>query len=182
MIELPLEEVYKLIEPGPVVLVTTENNGVNNVMTMSWHMAVEFVPPLIACIIVPGDYSFNALTKNGECVIAVPTVELAEKTVDIGNCSGEDTDKFKKFGLTPVAAEKVKAPLISECFANFECRVEDTTLVEKFGLFILEVVKAWTDPDHTEKRTFHARGDGTFEVDGKILNLKERMVKWPECM
>ena len=33
---LALEEVYRLLEPGPVVLVTTARGGQVNVMTMSW--------------------------------------------------------------------------------------------------------------------------------------------------
>ena len=182
MEDYDLGKVFKLIEPGPVVLVTTSNNGRPNVMTMSWHMAMEFVPPLIGCIISPDDYSFEALYATGECVIAIPTVEMMKKTVDIGNCSGKEVDKFEEFNLTPLPAGKVKAPLLAECFANIECRVVDRSMVDKYGLFVLEAVKAWTDPDHGERRTFHANGDGTFVVDGETVDLKDRMVKFPECL
>lgn len=182
MEELSTARVYRLIEPGPVVLVTTANKGRANVMTMSWHMAMEFEPPLIGCIIAPGDYSFEALNVTGECVIAIPTVEMMTKTVDIGNCSGRDMDKFEVFGLTRLPAEKVKAPLLAECFANLECRVVDRSMVEKYALFVLQVVKAWIDTGHEERRTFHANGDGTFVVDGETVDLKDRMVKFPECL
>ena len=175
-------KVFKLIEPGPVVLVTTANKGRANVMTMSWHMAMEFVPPLIGCIISSDDYSFEALCATGECVIAIPTVEMMKKTVDIGNCSGRDVDKFEEFGLTPLPAGKVKAPLLGECLANIECRVFDGSMADKYGLFVLEAVKAWIDPEHSERRTFHANGDGTFVVDGETVDLKDRMVKFPECL
>lgn len=179
--ELPLAKAFRLIEPGPVVLVTTGRAGRANVMTMSWHMVVEFTPQF-ACIIGPWDYSFFALRATRECVIAIPTVDLAGKVVDIGNCSGRKVDKFKKFGLTRLPAGKVKAPLIAECLANIECRVIDTSLVKKFGLFVLEGVKAWIDPERTERRTLHANGDGTFIVDGKTINLKRRMVKFPDLL
>jgi flavin reductase (DIM6/NTAB) family NADH-FMN oxidoreductase RutF len=178
MKEFPLAKVFHIIEPGPVVLLTTANKGRANIMTMSWHMMMEFEPPLIACVVSPGDYSYAALRKTRECVIAVPTVELASKVVDIGNCSGKEINKFERFGLTPVPATKVSAPLIAECFANLECRVIDTRMVDKYALFILEAVKAWTDPRHKERRTIHAVGDGTFQVDGRTLNLKKKMVKW----
>lgn len=180
MKEYPLAKAFQLIEPGPVVLVSTANRGKNNIMTMSWLMPVEFEPALIACIIGPWDYSFAALSRTRECVIAIPTVDLAATVVDIGNCSGKDTDKFETFGLTPAPAGKVKAPLIAECLANLECRVADTALVNKYGLFILKAVKAWHDPKRKERRTIHANGDGTFVVDGRTLNLKKRMVKWPQ--
>ena len=74
---LPLAEVYRLIEPGPVVLVSTMSGGRANIMTMSWHMMVDFEPPIIACVMSNRDYSFEALKKTRECVINVPTVELA---------------------------------------------------------------------------------------------------------
>ena len=102
MKELPLSKVYQLLEPGPVVLLTTAHKGRANVMTMSWHMMLEFEPPPIACVVSSGDYSFAALRATKECVIAVPELKLAPKVVKVGNCSGRDVEKFERFGLTPV--------------------------------------------------------------------------------
>ena len=110
-----------------------------------------------------------------ECVVAVPAVDLMEKVVDIGACSGADVDKFKKFGLTPKKARDVKAPLIAECLANIECRVAD--YIEAHSIVILSAERAWINPDKTEKRTFHAVGDGTFIVDGEhVTSLRPRMI------
>lgn len=178
MKEIPLSKVYHLIEPGPVMLVTTACEGRANIMTMSWYMMMEFEPPLIGCSIGPWDYSFATLRRTKECVIAIPTVDLISKVVEIGNCSGKDVDKFDVFALTPKPAKLVSAPLVAECLTNLECRVVDTRMVNKYNLFIVEAVKAWTDPQHKERRTFHANGDGTFVVDGRIINLKKKMVKW----
>lgn len=175
MIELPLSEVYKLIEPGPVVLLTTIYRGRPNVMTMSWHMMVEFTPPLVACVVSTGDHSFAGLRASRECVIAVPAVEIAETVVAIGNCSGRDTDKFAAFGLTPQPASLVRPPLLADCFANLECRIADTRLVNRYDLFVLEVVKAWIDPARKDARTIHHRGYGSFAVDGEIIGLELRM-------
>lgn len=177
MKEFPLEKAFQLIEPGPVVLLTTVRQGKANVMTMSWHMDVDFTPQF-ACVVSNGDYSFEALYKTRECVIAVPGADLMKQVIDIGNCSGEDMDKFKTFGLTPLPAANVKAPLIAECLANIECRVIDTRLANKYNLFILEGVQAWTEPKRKDRRTFHANGDGTFVVDGRTINLRKRMTKW----
>ena len=107
MKDLPLSKVYQLLEPGPVVLLTTAHKGRANVMTMSWHMMVEFEPPLVACVVSNRDHSFRALRATKECVIAIPAVELAPVVVEIGNCSGRDVEKFESFGLTPVPAERV---------------------------------------------------------------------------
>src|SRR5476649_981085 len=97
MKELPLSKVYQLLEPGPVVLLTTVHKERANVMTMSWHMMVEFEPPLVACVVSSADHSFAALDATGECVIAIPARKLAQKVVQVGNSSGRDTDKFEAF-------------------------------------------------------------------------------------
>jgi flavin reductase (DIM6/NTAB) family NADH-FMN oxidoreductase RutF len=175
MKDLPLSKVYQLLEPGPVVLLTTARKGRANVMTMSWHMMVEFEPPLVACVVSGNDYSFDALKTTRECVIAIPAVKLARKVVEVGNSSGRDLDKFKAFGLTPRPAERVKAPLITECFANLECKVADARLVNQYNLFILEVLKAWRDPAQKNPKTIHHQGYGKFVVDGKTITLKSKM-------
>jgi flavin reductase (DIM6/NTAB) family NADH-FMN oxidoreductase RutF len=180
MKEMPASKAYRLLEAGPIVLVSTAGKDRPNVMTMGFHMVVQHDPPLIGCIIGPWDYSYQALRDTGECVIAIPTVDLARKVVDIGNCSGEDVDKFNKFKLTPLPARDVGAPLIAECLANIECRVADTALVGKYSLFILQAVRIWTDPKRKERRTLHHNGDGTFTVDGRTINLQDRMVKWKQ--
>ena len=177
MKEFPIDKAYQFIEPGPVVLMTTSDKGKPNVMTMSWITCVDFVPQFV-CIVSNGDYSFTALRKNKECVIAIPTVDMMATVIDIGNCSGQDVNKFEKFSLTPLPAKKIKAPLISECLANIECRVIDDSMADKYNLFILEGVKAWINPTRKEKRMFHAGGDGTFIVDGDKVDMKKRMTKF----
>ena len=171
----PLASVYRLLEPGPVVLVTTSNHGRANIMTMSWHTMIEFEPPLVGCVISNRDYTFNILKETGECVINIPTVELAEKVVGCGNSSGREVDKFRKFGFTPVAASCIKAPLIDECYASLECKLVDGAMVEKYNLFILEVVKAWINPAQKHPQTIHHQGEGTFMVAGETIKLPSRM-------
>ncbi|MGA3086826.1 MAG: flavin reductase family protein, partial [Thermodesulfobacteriota bacterium] len=155
---LPLSKVYQLLEPGPVVLVSTARKGRMNVMTMSWHMMIDFEPPIVGCVISNRNYTFDIVKTTKECVINIPTVELAKKVVGCGNTSGRKLDKFKTFGLTPVAASYVQGPLIDECYANLECRVVDTRMTAKYCLFILEVLKAWIDPKQKHPKTIHHLG------------------------
>jgi flavin reductase (DIM6/NTAB) family NADH-FMN oxidoreductase RutF len=169
--ELPLPQVYGLLEPGPVVLVSTARAGRFNIMPMSWHTVMEFVPPLVGCVISNGNFSFETLRATGECVINVPTVELAKKVVACGNVSGESVDKFKTYKLTPVAGTNVKAPLIAECYANLECKVVNRKLVAKHNFFILEVVKAWINPRIKNPQTIHHQGEGVFRVSGRTIKF-----------
>jgi flavin reductase (DIM6/NTAB) family NADH-FMN oxidoreductase RutF len=138
-------------------------------------MMVEFEPPLVACVVSSANYSFAALRATGDCVIAIPAVRLAPKVVGVGNCSGRNIDKFAAFGLTPAPAKTVAPPLVAECFANLECKVADTRLVDSYNLFILEVLKAWNDPAQKNPKTIHHHGYGTFMVDGKKIKLKSKM-------
>jgi flavin reductase (DIM6/NTAB) family NADH-FMN oxidoreductase RutF len=171
----PLSKVYALMEPGPVVMLSTAKKGRNNIMIMSWHTMMEFEPPLIGCVVSGRNYSFDALRTTKECVINIPTVELAKKVVAAGNCSGRTVDKFKKLGLTPAKAANVAAPLIAECYANLECKVFDTRLVNQYNFFILEVVKAWKDTAVKIPRTLHHAGYGLFRVAGEALKLPSKM-------
>ena len=171
----PLSKVYGLLEPGPVVLVTTAEKRGANIMTMSWQTMLDFEPPLLACVISNRNHSFEMLKKTRECVINIPTVGLARQVVGCGNTTGVKVDKFRKFGLTAVAASKVDAPLIDECYANLECRVADGRMVNKYNLFILEVVKAWIDPSQKDPKTLHHRGNGVFMVAGETIKLRSRM-------
>ena len=173
--ELPLSKVYQLLEPGPVVLLATAQSSRANVMAMSWHMMVDFKPPLVACVVSEGDHSFTALRATKECVIAIPAVKLAPKVVKIGNCSGRDVDKFAAFGLSTATAKHVKPPLLVDCFANLECRVADTRLVNKFDLFVLEVLTAWSDPAQPNPKTIHHHGYGKFVIDGETIELPSKM-------
>lgn len=178
MKELPLEKAFMMIEPGPVVMVSTFHNGKRNIMVSSWTMVLEF-EPRIGLMTGPWNFSYEALRKTKECVISIPTIDIIDKVLKVGNSSGAEVDdKFAKFGLTAVPGKKVKAPLIKECLGNIECRVID--YISKHGIFVLEGVQAWRDSTRKEKRTFHAVGNGNFVVDGETLNYKKKMPKFPE--
>jgi flavin reductase (DIM6/NTAB) family NADH-FMN oxidoreductase RutF len=175
MRKLPLSRVYGLLEPGPVVLLTTARRGIANVMPMSWHTMLEFEPPLIGCVVSNRNHSYAALAATRECVLAIPSVEIARAVVRCGNATGTKVDKFARFGLTPQPATQVAAPRIVECFANLECRVVDTRMVPRYGLFVLEVVAAWIDAARRDPRTIHHRGHGRFMVAGPTIRLPSRM-------
>jgi flavin reductase (DIM6/NTAB) family NADH-FMN oxidoreductase RutF len=171
----PLSRVYTLLEPGPVLLLSTAHKGRCNAMALSWHCMMEFEPPLVGCVVSGRDFSFTALKATRECVLSIPTLELAQKVVDCGNSSGRSVDKFAAFGLTPAPASQVGAPLVAECYANLECKVVDTRFVNRYNFFVLEVLKAWIDPDEKDPRTLHHRGRGAFMVAGETVQLPSKM-------
>ncbi|RMX07578.1 flavin reductase family protein [Corticibacter populi] len=169
---LPLAQAFTLLEPGPVVLVTTHDGHRPNVMTISWTMVMDFTP-VFAITTGPWNHSFAALRQQRECVIAIPTVDMLDTVVGIGTCSGLDTDKFVQFDLHSEPGRQVKAPLIGQCLANIECLVTD--IIEPYCIVVLEAVAAHIDPLRKERRAIHAIGDGSFIVDGRKFDRRAMM-------
>ena len=174
---LPLTKVRRFLEPGPVVLVSAAYKGERNVMTLGWHMMLGFSPALVGLFIWDQNHSFSLIRRSRQCVINVPTFDMVDLVIDIGNhhASVRDKhDKFEKFGLTPVPATKIKAPLIAECYANFECELIDTSLINKYSLFIFEVVKAHVATSPRYPKTVHYRGEGVFMISGRNVSHRKQ--------
>jgi flavin reductase (DIM6/NTAB) family NADH-FMN oxidoreductase RutF len=171
--DFAVSNIRRFLEPGPIVLVSSAWKGETNIMTMGWHTVMEFTPSLVGCMISSGNHSFGLIKASKQCVINIPTYDLAKQVVGIGNCSGADVDKFAKFKLTAVEADRVEAPLIKECYANFECKVVDASLLDKYSFFIMEVVKARAATSPRVPRTIHYRGDGQFMVSGREVSFRK---------
>ena len=155
-----------------MILISSAHKGETNIMTCGWHMVMAY--DTIGCFIWDRNHSRELIRRSRECVINIPAAEMAKTVVDIGNTTGAEIDKFESFELTRVAAEKVRAPLIGECFANFECRLADASLIRKYSLFVFEVVKAHAPKAPRLPKMLHYTGEGMFLTSGKSVNLKRR--------
>ncbi|PPQ37446.1 NADH-FMN oxidoreductase RutF, flavin reductase (DIM6/NTAB) family [Rhodoblastus acidophilus] len=170
--DFPVHKARRYLEPGPVVLVTSRWRDKANVMALGWHTVMEFSPSLVGCVISVGNHSFHMIRKSGECVINLPTATLIDAVVGVGNCSGAEVDKFERFGLTPEDASDVKAPLIKECHASFECRLHDDSLIDKYNFFIFEIVRAHAAPTPKHPETIHYTGGGVFVLAGDVVDKR----------
>lgn len=175
--DFPVSKIRQILEPGPIVLVSSAWKGKKNIMTMGWHSVLEFSPSLVGCVIAENNVSFEMIKKSRECVINVPTADMVDQVVGIGNCDGDEVDKFESFHLTADDASRVKAPLIRECFANLECQIYDLCLVKKYNFFILEVVKAHVATAPKYPQTLHYRGEGIFITSGSVLHKARKFIK-----
>jgi len=144
-------------------------------------MLMEFQPSLVGCIISSANHSFEMIRKSRQCVINLPTEDIAATVVKIGNSSGRDIDKFAEFGLTPEPGTRVRAPLIAECYANFECLLADASQVGKYDMFVFEVVKAHVATAPKFPKTIHYRGDGEFMISGANTRKYRRLFR-PEML
>jgi flavin reductase (DIM6/NTAB) family NADH-FMN oxidoreductase RutF len=175
--DFPVDKIRKFLEPGPIVLVSSKWKGRTDIMSMGWHTVLEFSPSLIGCMITSENHSYEMIRESKECVINIPTVDLLEEVIGIGNTTGAKIDKFSKFDLTLEEAVMVKAPMIKECYANYECKVADVQMLAKYNFFILEVVKAHVAGYPKFPKTVHYRGEGIFMVSGKHVDRHEKFKK-----
>jgi flavin reductase (DIM6/NTAB) family NADH-FMN oxidoreductase RutF len=171
-VEIPTAQARKFLEPGPVVLLTTRHAGNDNVMTLGWHQVLEFTPSLISCVVSRANRSFEMLRASGECVINVPTADMLDTVVRIGNCSGAEVDKFAAFDLEREAAHTVDAPALAQCHARLECRIHDDRAVERYNLFILEVAHIRARARPRTPDYVHYLGDGEFMLSGKRVSRR----------
>lgn len=173
--DFQVREIRRFLEPGPVVLVSSSWKNKNNIMTMGWYTVMDFSPSLIGCVISSENHSFNMIKKSKECVINIPTQDMVKKVIGIGNCTGSKVSKFNQFKLTAIPGTKVDAPLIQECYANFECRLIDVTLVKKYNFFIFKVLKAHVATSPKYPSTLHFRGNGVFMLSGRSIKLPSKV-------
>jgi len=57
---------------------------------------------------------------------------------------------------------------------DFECELVDRRLINKYSLFVFEVVKAHVATSPEYPRTVHYRGDGVFMVSGRNASYRRR--------
>jgi len=142
-----LPRAYRLLNHGPVVLVSSAHGGRRNVMAASWSMPLDFDPPKVTVVIDKSTLTRELVDASGTFALNIPLRPLAAATEIVGNRSGRDGDKFAELNLGTFAAEKIEAPLLAGCAGWLECRVIDEPHNQQaYDLFIGEVVAAWADP------------------------------------
>ena len=170
-----IRRAFTYLESGAVLLVTTNDGSKDNVMTISWQMVMDFTPH-IAITTGSWNESFETILRTKECCLNVPAFDMVETVVGVGTVHGLECDKFNAFGLDRAKAKKVKAPVIANCLAAIECKLED--YIEQHGILVFKGVQLWENPEKEERRVIHANGDGTFFADGEFRNLREEMQQW----
>ncbi|MHC4426760.1 MAG: flavin reductase family protein [Planctomycetota bacterium] len=176
--EVELSKAKWLVEPGCVVLVTSGTMENPNVMTFSWQTPVNSADPcLILLAISHLRYSYELIKQNHELVINVPGEKLLEQTHFVGRVTGRGIDKFKKSGLTALAAGIVEPPLIDECAAHLECRVVETFKMQTHDLLVCEVVRAAADADLFDGRWIPEKFHTLHYLAGNQYGLMQRTIE-----
>lgn len=179
-----LNKAYRLLNHGPVVLVSASHQGKHNVMAAAWSMPLDFDPPKITIVIDKNTYTRELIEAAGTFALSVPCVAQIDIVRQVGTSSGRDlhgTDKFARYGLQTFAAQTIDALLLKGCVAWLECKlIPEPHNQNSYDLLIAEVVAAsadervfsdghWHFDGYDDLRTIHHVAGGAFFVTGAAV-------------
>lgn len=180
----PITQVYRLLNPGPVVLVTVGNGQKDNLFTVAWNVPVRQNPPMLALLVGKGHYSYGLITESGEFGVNIPDVTLLDAVLGCGSVSGREVpDKFASFGLTREPAQQIEAPLVLEAVANIECRICQVVDLGSTALLIAQALEAVAAPRHFKDGSWtfdnglqliHHLGGERFCVSDRVVQARRR--------
>ncbi|MBN2529848.1 MAG: flavin reductase family protein [Deltaproteobacteria bacterium] len=140
---------YSLLNPGCVVLISAGDGGGEGVFAVTWNMPIRKDPAMVAIECGQNHYTYQFIRKTGEFGVNIPDAKMVNQVLGCGTVSGKTgVDKFERFGLTRQTAEKIKAPLLAQAFANLECRVTQVVDMGASALLLAQVVSAQVDDRH----------------------------------
>lgn len=185
---IPLAKAYRLLNHGPMTLISSAHNGRSNVMAAAWAMPLDFDPPRVAVVVDKNALTRELIEASGEFALNIPCKQIAAASLMAGSIKakdlGDDGDKWRETGLTNFPAEKIGAPLVDGCVGWLECRIIPEPHNEQtYDLFIAEVVVASADArvfsngrwhfDDAEDdlRTLHYVAGRQFFTTGESVNV-----------
>lgn len=140
---VPLPQAYRLLNHGPVVLLSTTDGAHPNAAPVAWCATLRRDPPQVMLALGRGHKTFGNIAATGEVVINLPPVSMVEAVRICGTRSGHETpDKLQQAGLELMPATTISAPRIAGCLAWLECRVVSLHQHEDHLPLIVEVVAA----------------------------------------
>ena len=136
-----------ILNPVPVVMVSSgSKDGKANIMTVAWAGTVNSEPPMVSVSIRKNRYSHKLISETGEFVINLVSKSLCKACDYCGVRGGENEDKFKSCGLTPVKAEGLEyAYAIKEAPVSISCVVKSVTELGSHDMFIGEIKSVTAD-------------------------------------
>ena len=175
---VPEHLIYRILEPGPAVLITAVVKGHADVSTVAWAMPLSGDPPLVAIAVEPMRHIHELISRSDEFTINVPHAGLLREVQHCGAVSGVDHDKFAETGLHAVSARQVEAPWIDECSAHLECGVVGRSDQGDHTLFVAEVLAAWADEAAFAERWRPEEETGQLlhHLAGRLYTRDERVI------
>lgn len=144
---VPLDKAYRLLNHGPVVLVSARHDGIDDVMAASWACALDFDPPKLTIVLDSATRTRELIEPTGRFVAQIPTAAQARLTHTLGTASlHDDADKLRKSGVELFTMDGHDTPFVAGCSAWLACRIiPEPHIQTQYDLFVAEIVDAWAD-------------------------------------
>ncbi len=123
--QLEPEDSLGLLEPAPLVLITTESRGEANVSTCAWIMPAGPSPPTLILSLRRDSLTRRHIDDRGEFIVNIPGRRFAREIAFCGTVSGRELQKLEECGFRMEPGGKVRAPLLSDCIGHLECEALD---------------------------------------------------------
>lgn len=148
--------------PCSVALLSVATKEKRDVMT-STAVFVSEEPPLLTVSVAKHIVSHDLIDKSGEFVVNIAATGQAQLARQLGSIHGGEIDKFEKFGVATVPAQKVAAPVIPGSYASLECKVITSFTAATYAVYLAEVVahtsEAGLTPIVWQNNQFFALGE-----------------------
>lgn len=131
----------RLLNPGPVAIVTTAWRGAANAAPIAWTTPLAMEPALVGCVIHPSRHTADMIRFSEEFAINIPGPSLLKQVAFLGSQSGLNNNKLEAAGLELFSGQRIEAPLIEGCLAWIECGLQDVIPIGDHTLFVGKVTR-----------------------------------------
>ncbi|UCE96618.1 MAG: flavin reductase family protein [Candidatus Bathyarchaeota archaeon] len=147
-IERSIREGLRQLPIRPVYLISMENDGEQNIITIGMFAFFSGNPSLVGIGVKPNRHSYSLIQGSQEYVVNVVDDKLMGAVRICGERSGRDCDKFRLAQLTPVKGTNIQAPHIKESPLSIECKVVQEVKTGDHIWFIGEVQAVHVDKSY----------------------------------
>ncbi len=147
-------EIWKpgtMLNPVPVVLVTSKDKEKENVFTVAWTGTICSDPAMTYISVRKERYSYDIIKKSGYFCINLVNEELAYATDYCGVRSGKNENKFKTMNLEKQKAVNFDCPIIKNSPVVLECKVKEIKELGSHDMFIAEIVSVDVDKKYMDE-------------------------------
>lgn len=167
-----------MLYPLPAVMVSCGDiDNESNILTVAWTGTICTNPPMLYISVRPERHSYDMIKQSGEFVINLTTEKLTRATDYCGVRSGKDVDKWKECNLTPIPADTVRCPMISESPVNIECKVKEIKELGSHHMFIADVTAVHVDDSYMDENNSFRLNDSGLMIysHGQYLGLGNKL-------
>ncbi len=126
--------------PRVAAVVTARAGGKANAMAAAWHSALSRKPPLYGVAISPKRFSHDLILEAGEFGVNFLPFDRAGIIAAVGGSTGQEVDKFRVFKIAEEKPVSTSAPILTEAYAAYECKLMSHHTFGDHAWFVGEIV------------------------------------------